>query len=108
MRRWMLWIPVLMVAAVVYWTLALGLGGLSLMALTALSSSERLEVVPRAANGGCTEMGVRDRDDTIVVHIEESDDEAVADEAADDEADEAKTNADDDAVLEPAFKKHEK
>jgi hypothetical protein len=31
MRKWAIWIPVLMVAAMLYWTVALGLGGLSLI-----------------------------------------------------------------------------
>jgi hypothetical protein len=30
MRKWAIWIPVLMVASLLYWTVALGLGGLSL------------------------------------------------------------------------------
>ena len=31
MRRWFMWIPVLMVASLLFWTLALALGGMSLM-----------------------------------------------------------------------------
>lgn len=31
MRRWAIWIPVLMVASMLYWMVALGLGGLSLV-----------------------------------------------------------------------------
>jgi hypothetical protein len=31
MRKWAIWIPVLMVASLLYWTVALGLGGLSLI-----------------------------------------------------------------------------
>lgn len=35
MRKLAVWMPVLMVASLLYWTLALGLGGLSLMAFGA-------------------------------------------------------------------------
>jgi hypothetical protein len=34
MRKSVIWIPVVMVGAMVYWTLALGFGGLSLMTVT--------------------------------------------------------------------------
>jgi hypothetical protein len=34
MRKSVIWMPVLLVGAMVYWTLALGFGGLSLMSLT--------------------------------------------------------------------------
>lgn len=34
MRKSVVWMPVLLVGAMVYWTLALGFGGLSLMSLT--------------------------------------------------------------------------
>lgn len=37
MRKWILWLPVLMVGSLVYWTIALNFGGLSLIALTSLS-----------------------------------------------------------------------
>ena len=35
MRKWILWIPVLMVGSMMYWTIALNFGGLSLLALSA-------------------------------------------------------------------------
>jgi hypothetical protein len=34
MRKSVVWIPILLVGAMVYWTLALGFGGLSLMSVT--------------------------------------------------------------------------
>ena len=33
MRKWIPWVPVLMFGSLVYWTVALNLGGLSLMRL---------------------------------------------------------------------------
>jgi hypothetical protein len=35
MRKWILWIPVLMVGSMMYWTVALNFGNLSLLALSA-------------------------------------------------------------------------
>src|SRR5262245_19790629 len=86
MRRWMLWIPDLMVASLFYWTLTLGLGGLSLMALTELSGGHYMEVIPTPACGA--EMQV---DDSILVNLEPQVEEQVEeiDDQVDDEADEA-------------------
>ena len=36
-RRWVAWMPLLFVAAFLYWSVALGLGGISLMAASAVS-----------------------------------------------------------------------
>src|SRR5205823_15032502 len=36
--RWIAWMPLLFVAAFLYWSLALGLGGLSLLAASAITS----------------------------------------------------------------------
>ena len=36
--RWLAWMPLLFVAAFLYWSVALGLGGLSLMAASTISS----------------------------------------------------------------------
>lgn len=48
MRKWILWIPVLMVGSMVYWTIALNFGGLSLLALSTYavppSSDEAMDV----------------------------------------------------------------
>jgi hypothetical protein len=76
MRRWLLWIPILMVASLVYWTVALGLGGVSLMAMSALSSGG--DEAPRLAAPAPTDSetgGVgapRDGYEPILVRIEES------------------------------------
>ena len=37
MRKLILWVPVLMVGSLVYWTIALNFGGLSLLALSSLA-----------------------------------------------------------------------
>ncbi|HLK93926.1 MAG TPA: hypothetical protein VKZ18_28795 [Polyangia bacterium] len=72
--RWVAWMPLLFVAAFLYWSVALGLGGLSLMAASAISSGD---LVPSAdlappsiepAPGHTAEL-----DNSIVVHLEESD-----------------------------------
>jgi hypothetical protein len=71
--RWVAWMPLLFVAAFLYWSVALGLGGLSLMAASAVSGDvdegpglapSAMEPVPGHALG---EPG-----DPIVVHLEES------------------------------------
>jgi hypothetical protein len=77
-RRWLVWIPVLMVASLLYWTVALGLGGMSLMAVSALSQDRE----PGSLIGGTTPMGgdtdtaeataPRDGYEPIVVRLEES------------------------------------
>jgi hypothetical protein len=46
MRKSVVWIPVLLVGAMAYWTLALGLGGMSLMRVT--SEAEDVLVFPDA------------------------------------------------------------
>ena len=76
-RRWLVWIPVLMVASLLYWTVALGLGGMSLMAVSALSQDrEPADVVFRGAMGGETDTAEatapRDGYEPIVVRLEES------------------------------------
>jgi hypothetical protein len=76
MARWLVWIPILMVAALLYWTVALGLGGLSLMAVSNFSGSEETGGVPmRAAPADSDSAGVlppRDGFEPIVVRLEES------------------------------------
>ena len=76
MRRWFMWIPVLMVASMLFWTVALALGGMSLMA------ADRLSVF---RSHGCPYQQQQDEDivdrdtfstrggyDPIVVRIQES------------------------------------
>jgi len=71
--RWVAWMPLLFVAAFLYWSVALGLGGLSLMAASAISgdldqgADEGPELAPSVlepAPGHTTEP--------IVIHLEES------------------------------------
>ena len=37
---WVSWLPLLFVGAMLFWTIALGLGGLSLVTVTALSTAD--------------------------------------------------------------------
>ena len=70
--RWVAWMPLLFVAAFLYWSVALGLGGLSLMAASAISGDlqdgpEGPDLAPSVmepAPGHTTEP--------IVIHLEES------------------------------------
>ena len=67
--RWVAWMPLLFVAAFLYWSVALGLGGLSLMAASAISGDldEGPELAPSVmepAPGHTTEP--------ILIHLEES------------------------------------
>ncbi len=76
-RRWLVWIPVLMVASLMYWTVALGLGGMSLMAMSALSQEPGPHsLVGEVTMGGDTDTAEaaspRDGYEPIVVHLEES------------------------------------
>jgi len=71
--RWIAWIPLLFVAAFLYWSIALGLGGLSLMAASALSGD--VELGGATPDFGATAMEPipgHVLGDTIVVHLEES------------------------------------
>ena len=68
-RRWIAWMPLLFVSAFLYWSVALGLGGLSLMAASTLSTEV---VVPTADLGPTAMEPVPGRVDSIVVHLEES------------------------------------
>jgi hypothetical protein len=74
-RRWLVWIPVLMVASLLYWTVALGLGGMSLMAVSALSQEHDPQLFTLPPSGGDTDTAAatsRDGYEPIVVHLEES------------------------------------
>jgi len=69
--RWIAWMPLLFVSAFLYWSVALGLGGLSLMATSALTGGCRartwqmnaasIEPVPGHLSG-----------EPIIVHLQES------------------------------------
>jgi len=41
---WVAWLPLLFVGAMLFWTIALGLGGLSLVTVTALSAADGMQV----------------------------------------------------------------
>ena len=79
-RRWLVWVPVLMVASLLYWTVALGLGGMSLMAVSALSSGQEgvgfgLDVSATTADTDTDTAEAsppRDGYEPILVHLEES------------------------------------
>jgi hypothetical protein len=74
MRRWFMWIPVLMVASLLFWTVALALGGMSLMAANKISLFESHCLIGAASDVSSEVDGAGSRNgyDPIVVHIEES------------------------------------
>jgi hypothetical protein len=74
-RRLLVWLPVVMVASLLYWTVALGLGGMSLMAVSALSGGDNPSALGLSAAGTDTDTaqaGPRDGYEPIIVHLEES------------------------------------
>ncbi len=77
-RKWLVWAPVLMVASLLYWTVALGLGGMSLMAVSALSGGQDVGGIglDLSSTNGDTDTAEasppRDGYEPIVVHLEES------------------------------------
>ena len=75
MRRWFMWIPVLMVASLLFWTVALALGGMSLMAANKISLFESHCRIGASVDVSSDMDGAGSRNgfDPIVVHIEESD-----------------------------------
>ena len=69
--RWIVLLPVLIVGSLLYWSVAIGLGGMSLMMASAFSSSadSTLGVSTDTETGTATlDVG----DSTITVHLEES------------------------------------
>ena len=75
--RWIVLLPVLMVGSLLYWSVAIGLGGFSLMMASALSASTdtTLGVAEGAEAGGAPindALDVADGTSTILVHLEES------------------------------------
>jgi hypothetical protein len=72
-----MWIPVLMVASLLFWTLALALGGMSLMAANKISLFDahcRFTSPEVSADINIDGAGSHSGYDPIVVHIEESGD----------------------------------
>jgi hypothetical protein len=71
MRTWLVWIPVLMVGSLIYWTVALGLGGMSLMEVSSLSVNDGALVLSGDIDSA-TVTPPRDGYEPIIVHLEES------------------------------------
>lgn len=68
--RWVAWMPLLFVAAFLYWSVALGLGGLSLMAASAVSGE--LVAAPDDVAPAAMEPVPGHAGDPIMVRLEES------------------------------------
>jgi hypothetical protein len=81
--RWIAWMPLLFVSAFLYWSVALGLGGLSLMAAGTLSHAGDLPCRSFTATAIEPVPGHISAGDPIIVHLQESAD------PDDDQADEA-------------------
>jgi hypothetical protein len=80
-RRWLVWFPVLMVGSLLYWTVALGLGGMSLMAVSVMSTGQEGGGLGIGSGGGGLSPGEtdiaqgvppRDGYEPIIVRLEES------------------------------------
>jgi hypothetical protein len=72
--RWIVLLPVLMVGSLVYWSVAIGLGGLSLMAASALSISAdtTMGVAQDTDSDTDTNTTLDVGGSSILVHLEES------------------------------------
>jgi len=72
--RWLVLLPAFMVGSLLYWSVAIGLGGMSLMAASALSIStdSTLGVAPASETGAPAALDVGDGTTSIMVHLEES------------------------------------
>jgi hypothetical protein len=68
--RWVAWMPLLFVAAFLYWSVALGLGGLSLMAASAISGDidDGPDLAPSVMEPAPGHASI----EPIVIHLEES------------------------------------
>jgi hypothetical protein len=76
LRLWLVWVPVLMVASLIYWTVALGLGGMSLMEVSSLSRTEGDRTIGLSLSDSDSDGTVaappHDGYEPIIVHLEES------------------------------------
>ena len=72
--RWIVLLPVLMVGSLLYWSVAIGLGGMSLMMASALSGAPdaTLGVSTDTETSNNTTLDVGDAPSVITVHLEES------------------------------------
>jgi hypothetical protein len=68
--RWIAWMPLLFVGAFLYWSVALGLGGLSLLAASAITSGA--DSGPDFAATAVEPVSGHALAEPIVVHLEES------------------------------------
>jgi hypothetical protein len=70
---WVAWLPLLFVGAMLFWTIALGLGGLSLVTVTALSAGDDVQVyVPMPPTATEPMPGNATASDGILVRLQES------------------------------------
>jgi hypothetical protein len=69
--RWVALMPLMLVGAMLFWTLALGLGGVSLVAVTGFTTEPEVQLGPQDPAPTATEP-VSGHVDPITVHIEES------------------------------------
>ncbi|HVV15593.1 MAG TPA: hypothetical protein VHH90_00210 [Polyangia bacterium] len=69
--RWIAWMPLLFVSAFLYWSVALGLGGLSLMATSALTGGCRARTWQMNA-ASIEPLPGRLSGEPIIVHLQES------------------------------------
>jgi hypothetical protein len=71
--RWIVLLPVLMVGSLLYWSVAISLGGVSLMMASALSASaDTTFSISTDTQPDPTAVDVIDGSNTITVHLEES------------------------------------
>jgi hypothetical protein len=72
--RWIVLLPVLMVGSLLYWSVAIGLGGLSLMAASALSVSTNsaVGITRMSETEAPATLDLGDGMTPIMVHLEES------------------------------------
>ena len=71
--RWVAVMPLMLIGAMLFWTLALGLGGVSLIAMTGFTSEPELQLAPEIKDLAPTATEpVSGHVDPITVHIEES------------------------------------
>jgi hypothetical protein len=70
--RWIAWMPLLFVSAFLYWSVALGLGGLSLMATSAVTGGCRHSWAAGIHAASIEPMPGELSGDPIIVHLQES------------------------------------
>jgi hypothetical protein len=74
--RWIVLLPVLLVGSLLYWSVAIGLGGLSLMAASALSVSADATVgvaqITETGGASTATLDIGDGTAPLLIHLEES------------------------------------